>query len=160
MRAEALMDVGCYPISLSRWLFSAEPAQVIGVMQVDPRFGTDSQTSAMLDFDGRTATFACSTQMTPYQRVQILGSRGRIEIEIPFNAPADRPCRLWLEREGRTEEIQFPICNQYTIQADLFAESGLDGKPVPTPLADGVANMRMIDRIVTGARERAWQACG
>jgi predicted dehydrogenase len=152
----ALMDIGCYPISLSRFLFRCEPRRVLGWMEYDARFSTDRLTSAIMDFGSGTATFTCSTQLAPYQRVQIFGESGRVEIEIPFNAPPDRPCRMWLEKEGEIEEIELPICDQYTIQGDLFAEAILNDTPVPTPLSDGVANMRAIEAILTSARESSW----
>src|SRR5690242_17164010 len=83
----ALLDIGCYAISLARFIFAAEPARVCGLMERDPQFGTDRLVSAILAFGPRTATFTCATQLTPYQRVNIFGSSGRVEIEIPFNAP-------------------------------------------------------------------------
>ena len=154
-----LMDIGCYPISLSRFLFDAEPDRVIGLVEYDPRMKTDRLASAILDFGRGTSTFTCSTQLVPYQRVQIFGTEGRVEIEIPFNAPPDRPCRLWHQR-GRDDirEIAFEICNQYTIQGDLFAKAILDDTPVPTPIEDAVANMKVIEAIVQSARDGAWTA--
>jgi predicted dehydrogenase len=151
-----LMDIGCYPISLSRFLFRCEPRRVMGWMEYDAQFGTDRMTSAVMDFGSGTSTFTCSTQLTPYQRVHILGDSGRIEIEIPFNAPPDRPCRLWLERNQEREEIEFPICDQYTIQGDLFAQAILNDTPVPTPLTDAIANMRTIEAIIASARDGSW----
>ncbi len=151
----ALMDIGCYCISLSRFLFDAEPQQVWGVMEEDPRFGIDRLTSGLLQFEAGTATFTCATQLVPRQRVNAIGTEGRIEIEIPFNAPPDRPCRLWHERDGRTEEIVVDATNQYTVQAEAFARAVLDDAPVPTPLEDAVANMRVIDAIRQGAHRMA-----
>ena len=89
-----LMDIGCYPISLSRFIFDAEPARVVGAAEFDPEFKTDRIASAILEFADGTASFTCSTQLAPYQRVHIVGDQGRIEIEIPFNAPNDQRCRL------------------------------------------------------------------
>src|SRR5690606_10259475 len=89
-----LMDIGCYNVSLSRFLFDAEPCRVYGIVDYDPKLGVDRLASAILEFDGGTSTFTCSTQLVPYQRVNVFGTTGRVEIEIPFNAPADRPCRL------------------------------------------------------------------
>ena len=148
-----LMDIGCYCISLSRFIFGAEPRRVLGMVEYDPAFKTDRLASGMLEFatgDGSrsgTATFTCSTQMSPYQRVNIFGAEGRIEIEIPFNAPPDRPCKLWHQRGSEIREHTFDICDQYTIQGDLFAEAVLHNTAVPTPLADAVANMRVIEAI-------------
>jgi len=99
----------------------------------------------------------CSTQLSPYQRVNIFGTEGRVEIEIPFNAPPDRPCRIWHQRGDEIREIVFEVCNQYTLQGDLFAEAILNNTPVPTPLADAVANMRILEAIKSSAHERVWK---
>jgi predicted dehydrogenase len=153
-----LMDIGCYNISLSRFIFGAEPTRVCGVVEYDPRFNTDRLVSGMLDFGRGTATFTCSTQLSPYQRVNIFGTTGRIEIEIPVNAPANRPCRLWYAHDSTIDEQVFDICNQYTIQGDLFSQAIIDNTPVPTPLEDAVANMRVIDAILRSGREDKWVA--
>ncbi len=150
----ALMDIGCYPISLSRWLFDEEPVRVRGHLRIDPRFQVDRTVSGILEFSGgRCSTFIASMESTPYQRVQIVGDDGRVEIEIPFNAPPDRPCRLWFEPGGKTcQEFRFPVCDQYTIQGDLFALAVLEDRPVPTPIDDAVANMRVIEALVETTR--------
>lgn len=152
-----LMDIGCYNISLSRFIFETEPRRVMGMVEYDPRFQTDRLASGILDFgDGNSATFTCSTQLTNYQRVNIFGTKGRIEIEIPFNAPNDRPCRMWFADANGVEEIRLETCDQYTIQGDLFSQAILDNHEVPTPLADGVANMRVIEAVFESARTDAW----
>src|SRR4030095_16930769 len=121
MGGGGLMDIGCYNISLSRFIFDAEPQRVLGIIEYDPTFQTDRLTSGILDFGRGTSTFTCSTQLTPYQRVNIFGTTGRVEIEIPFNAPPDKPCKLWHQAGDQIEEAQFPICDQYTIEADQFS---------------------------------------
>ena len=156
----ALMDIGCYPITLSRFIFDDEPQRVLGHIERDPKLGTDRLTSAILEFFQGTATFTVSTQLAPYQRTNILGTAGRIEVEIPVNAPNDRPTRLWLQTGTppavQIEEQTFDTCDMYTIQADAFARAILDDTPVPTPMADAVANMRVIERIRTSAETNAW----
>ena len=142
-----LMDIGCYSISLSRYLFGAEPDQVTGMIDRDPHFGTDRLFSGIMRFGKCLSTFTCSTQLTAYQRVHIFGTNGRIEIEIPFNAPNDRETRIWLSTESGTEEKCFPVCDQYTIQGDLFSLSILRDEAVPTPLDDAAANMRIIEAL-------------
>jgi predicted dehydrogenase len=151
-----LMDIGCYNISLSRFIFGEEPTRVCATVEYDPRFNTDRLVSGMLDFRGRSATFTCSTQLSPYQRINILGTTGRIEIEIPFNAPAHKPCRLWYAHDSTVDEQLFEISNQYTLQGDAFSRAILDNRPVPTPLDDAVANMRVIDAIVSSGRDGKW----
>jgi predicted dehydrogenase len=152
-----LMDIGCYNISLSRFLFNAEPTRVSGIVEFDPQFNVDRLASGLLDFgNGQTSSFTCATLMTSYQRVQIFGDKGRVEIEIPFNAPPDKKTRLWVEEETGIQEIFFDICDQYTIQGDLFAKSIIDDLPVPTPIADAVSNMLIIERILDSAQKGVW----
>ena len=151
-----LMDIGCYNISLSRFIFGSEPNKVCGLIEYDPTLKTDRLASGMMQFAGGTATFTCSTQLANYQRVQILGTEGRIEIEIPFNAPTDRPCTMWHTVAGNTNEITLPTVDQYTIQGELFSLAILNNTPVPTPIDDAVANMRVIDALVASERTGGW----
>ena len=157
-----LYDIGCYAITTSRFLFEAEPRRVMGVIERDPDLGVDRLTSAMLDFPGGQSVFTCSTQMVPYQRTQIFGTRGRVEIEIPFNAPPDRPCRLFVDDGsdlfgGGIETIALPTVNQYTVQGDLFSHAIRAGGPAPVPLEDAVRNMAVIDAVFRSAKSGHWE---
>ncbi len=151
-----LMDIGCYPISQSRFLFDREPEKVFASLDIDPDFGTDRVASAILDFGDAMATFTCSTQMHPYQRVHVLGTRGRIEIEIPFNTLPDKPARVWIDNDNGTEEIAFPVCDQYSLQADAVADAILDGTALPVTLDDAVCNMRVIEAAVSSHGSGSW----
>ena len=151
-----LMDIGCYCISLARFIFNSEPQRVLGKMEYDPEFKTDRLCSGLLDFGDQSSTFTCSTQLTSYQRVNIFGTEGRIEIEIPFNAPPDQPCRIWHQQDEKLEEITFELCDQYTIQGDLFSQAILNKTEVPTPLVDSVKNMRVLDAVINSAESDAW----
>ncbi|MBN1647008.1 MAG: gfo/Idh/MocA family oxidoreductase, partial [Spirochaetales bacterium] len=142
-----LMDIGCYSVSLSRFIFEEEPDDVAARFDFDPEFKTDRLTSAILRFGKKTATFTCSTQLMRYQRVHIYGRTGRIEIEIPFNTPPDRSCGIWLENEKGLEEIWFDPVDQYMLQGDQFSRAIIDNLPVPAPLNDAIANMRVIDAL-------------
>jgi predicted dehydrogenase len=155
-----LMDIGCYCISLSRFIFGAEPRRVCGIREEDPEMKVDRLTSGILEFASGTSTFTCATQLVPYQRVNIFGTKGRIEIEIPFNAPPDRPCKIWHGDDARIEEVILEICNQYTIQGDLFSRAVLEDREVPTPLEDAVANMQVIDALVRSDRSGSWENFG
>ncbi|MDQ3013218.1 MAG: Gfo/Idh/MocA family oxidoreductase, partial [Acidobacteriota bacterium] len=135
------------------FMFSAEPKRVLATADFDPDFKTDRLTSGILEFENGTATFTCSTQLAPYQRVHIFGTAGRIEIEIPFNAPPDNLTRLWIQRGDQIEEITFDICDQYTIEFDLFSQAVINDTPVPTPLEDAVANMKVIEAVFESARK-------
>jgi len=151
-----MMDIGCYCLSVSRFIFDAEPERVMGIVEYDPTFQTDRMASGILDFGRGTATFTCSTQLAAYQRVQIVGTEGRLEIEIPFNAPPDRACRMWHQQGGAIDEILLEAADQYTLQGDLFSRAVLDGGEVPTPLEDAVANMEAIEAIFRSARLGQW----
>jgi predicted dehydrogenase len=151
-----LMDIGCYNISLSRFIFDGEPRRICGIVEFDPQLNTDRLASGILDFGRGTATFTCSTQLTPYQRVNIYGTTGRVEIEIPFNAPPDRPTKMWHQHDGTIDEIVFDICDQYTLQGDLLSQAILNDTTVPTPIEDAVANMRVIDAVFQSAKSAAW----
>ena len=154
----AMMDIGCYPISLSRFLFNKEPDRVFGTVDFDPRFKTDRLASVILDFGSGTSAFTCSTQLAPYQRVHIFGSEGRVEIEIPFNAPSDTPCKMWHQRGEEIEEILLDTCDQYGIQGDLFARAILDDTAVPTAIEDAVDNMRVIEAVFRSSESGSFQA--
>jgi predicted dehydrogenase len=157
-----LMDIGCYGIQAARYGFGGEPSRVVGLVELDPEFRTDRLTSAMMEFAGGQAIFTCSTQMVPYQRVQFLGTRGRIEIEIPFNAPPDRHTRIFLDQSGdltgaSVEQEIFPVVDQYTLQGDAFSRAILAGTPPPVTLEDAIANMRVIEAIFRSARSGLWE---
>lgn len=154
----ALMDIGCYPISLSRFIFKEEPRRVFGVAEFDPQFEVDRITSGVLDFGTGTSTFTCSTQLVPYQRVNLYGVDGRIEIEIPFNAPPDKPCRMWHQRGENIQEISLEICDQYTVQGDLFSQAVLNDTAVPTPIEDAIANMKVIEALFASAKSGGWES--
>ncbi|MGZ8754044.1 MAG: Gfo/Idh/MocA family protein [Acidimicrobiia bacterium] len=152
----AIMDLGCYSINLSRMLFAAEPIRVEASLRRDPMMEIDIMSSAILVFPGGgQATFTCSTRAEDYQRVHIFGSTGRIEIEIPFNIPPDLETRIFVTAGGEppvapaTETLRFAAQDQYTIQADLFARAVLDDMPVPVPVSDAIANMRVIEAILS-----------
>jgi predicted dehydrogenase len=157
-----LMDIGCYLINTSRFIFEREPARVIGVLDRDPDLGIDRMASILLDFGSGHSAGICSTQMVFFQRMQIFGTRGRIEIEIPFNAPADRPCRMLVDSGTDLfgtgiDRLELDICNQYTIQGDLFSKAILDNAAVPSPLEDAVKNMACIDAIFRSAESGCWE---
>ena len=159
----ALYDIGCYCIHSARFAFRQEPTRVSALIDRDPQLGTDRLTSALLDFPSGHANFSCSTQLVPYQRVQFLGDRGRIEIEIPFNAPPDRATRIFVDDgsdlfgSGMQTEA-FSIVDQYTLQGDAFSRAILDGSPVPVTLEEGIANMAVIDAIFEAGRTGQWQS--
>jgi predicted dehydrogenase len=162
MGGGALLDIGCYPINLSRFIFGVEPKRVVGFIQRDKKFGIDRLTTAILDFPTGQCTFTCSTQLAPYQRMTFIGTKGRIEIPIPFNAPNDRPTTILID-DGSSlfgtgaEIIEFPVCDQYTIQGDLFSQAVLENKEQVIPLEDTINNMAVIDAVFRSAATGQWE---
>jgi predicted dehydrogenase len=158
-----LYDIGCYPIVTARFLYEAEPIRVASQIEYDPKFETDRLASVLLQFPTGQALFYCSTQLVPYQRMQILGTEGRIEIEIPFNAPPDRPCRIFVDDgaqlgDGSARPETFEVVDQYTLQGDLFARAIREGTALPFPLEDAVQNMRVLDAVFRAGRSGRWEA--
>jgi predicted dehydrogenase len=157
-----LLDIGCYPITTSRFLFGEEPSRVIGLVERDPELKIDRLTSAMLDFPSGQSVFTCSMQLVPYQRMQFFGTKGRIEIKIPFNSPNDRPCEILID-DGRdvfgggiTTQL-IPTCDQYTVQGDAFSRAVREGGEVPVPLEDAIGNMAVIEAVFRSAESGRWE---
>ena len=158
-----LLDIGSYAITMSRFVFGAEPLRVSGTLERDPDFGTDRLASAILEFSAGQSVLTCGTQIVPYQRMQFLGTRGRIEIEIPFNAPVDQPTRIFVDDgsdlagSGIKTEI-IPACDQYAIQGDAFSRAIRENSDVPVSLEDAIANMAVIDAVFRSAESGRWES--
>lgn len=161
-----IMDIGCYLVMTSRLVFGVSPVRVVSDLRIDPTAGVDTLASMILEYPaGAQATGMCSTRLVPQQRVQIFGTRARLEIEIAFNAPPDRPCRMWFDNGrdvfgGGRQEILLPVCDQYRLQADRFSESILDGSPQPYALEESLANLEVIDAIFRSNESRTWERIG
>jgi predicted dehydrogenase len=153
----ALFDIGCYSVNLSRMLFGCEPGRIEASIVRDPASGVDVLTSGLLEFPGGVATFTCSTRAEPDQQVHVYGTAGRISVGIPFNIPPDRPTHVFVTAGGdspvapATETLTFDPADPYTVEAEAFAATILDGEPLPTPPGDAVANLRVIERLFAAA---------
>ena len=157
-----LMDIGCYLVFFARLIFQDEPKRVVGLVQEDPATRTDILTSALLDFSRGQAAFTCGTRMTPFQRVQIVGTQGRIEIQIPVNAPPDQAVKILIDDGSDlfgagAGTIEFEVCDQYTIQGDLFARSIREDKEPAVALEESINNMAVIDAIFRSAKSGQWE---
>lgn len=157
-----LMDIGCYLIFFSRLLFRAEPRRVVGLIEEDRVSKTDVLTSALLDFPEGQAMINCGTRVTPFQRIQIVGTTGRVEVQIPVNAPPDRACRILVDDGSElfgagAETIEFEICDQYTIQGDLFSRAIREGREPVISLEESIRNMAVIDAVFASAKSGGWE---
>jgi predicted dehydrogenase len=156
-----LMDIGCYGISVARFIFQREPVRAFGLLDIDPQFGCDRLANVILDFGpARSASFICSTQLSWQQRVNVAGTEGVVEIDLPFNVPPDKAARIRHRRAGQTEEIDLPASDQYGLQGEAFSRAILEDTAVPTPLGDAVANMRVIEAIRASSASGCWANVG
>ncbi|MDE2445715.1 MAG: Gfo/Idh/MocA family oxidoreductase [Alphaproteobacteria bacterium] len=155
-----MLDIGCYPITVSRFIFGADPLRVTSTIDRDPKFGTDRIAGGLADFGkGRHLSFSISTQLAPYQRVHILGSKGRIEIEIPFNAPPDAPNRIFVQGMAMNEGTwhSYPVTDQYQLQAEAFGRA-IRAKKQPTwGVEDAITNMKIIDALFKAEKTGKWE---
>ena len=157
-----IMDIGCYPITAARYLFEDEPRRVVSLVERDANFGTDRLASVLADFGaGRQLSFICSTQTTGHQRVQVLGSKAKLEIIIPFNAPADERTAITIDTgapfDGSLARREIlPSVDQYTEQAEAFALAVLGEKPLPWGIEDAIASMKVIDAVFKSEKTGGW----
>ncbi|QRM28291.1 Gfo/Idh/MocA family protein [Microvirga sp. VF16] len=158
-----LLDIGCYAVVAGRYFFDAEPLRVVTLMDRDPAFGVDRTTSALMDFgNGRQLSFTVSTQSVPYQRVQIFGTKGRIEIEIPFNAPPDKPTRIFVDDGSAhgnqsARAIEFPVVDQYGLQGEAFSQAVRGTAPLVYGWEDAILNMRILDALRRSEASSSWE---
>ena len=157
-----LMDIGCYPITLSRWLFGTEPVEVVGMIERDPDLEVDRLASALLRFPTGQASFTVAGQLVPWQRMQIFGTTGRIEVEIPFNTPADYRARIFIDdgsdlRSRNVKTVEFEAVDQYVLQGERFAEAVRGSGSVPVPLEDAFGNMAVIEALFRSTESRRWE---
>jgi predicted dehydrogenase len=157
-----LLDIGCYPITTSRFVTGLEPARVAAIIERDQQTRIDRLGAVMLDYGAVQCGFQYGTQLVPRQTMQFFGDKGRLVVEVPFNAPNDVPCRLSLfEGPGlgdvAVETIEIPVCDQYGVMGDAFAAAVQDGTPQPVPLENSLANMKVIDAVFRAAANGSWE---
>lgn len=157
-----IYDIGCYPTVISRFVFAAEPIRAVALLERDPAFGTDRLASAILAFPGGHASFTCSTQVARHQSLVVLGTEAWLRVEFPFVMEPTRPCRLFLGGGAfpgpvPDETIEIPPVDHYTCQGDAVSACLQEGRPVPYPIEDAIANMRVLDALFASARKGDWQ---
>jgi predicted dehydrogenase len=170
----ALYDIGVYAINTARLVFGGEPRRAVGICELDPRSGCDRLSSGILDFDSGQASFVVGTQHVPYQRVHVFGTKGHIEVEIPFNAPHDRPCKVLVDdgfvgapdftvaqsSDERAETLSIPSANHYLLQCQAFSQAIRSGTAIQNDMQSAVANMRVVDALFRSAESQRWETVG
>ncbi|MGQ1889561.1 Gfo/Idh/MocA family protein [Thermophagus sp. OGC60D27] len=152
----ALMDIGCYAISVARFIFGREPQRLMALQTAHPDFGTDMHSSAIMDFGGPRATFTVSTTSQPFQKVDIVGTAGSITVHIPFNTFVDVPAKFTVVDGVGSREVEFPASNAYGIMFDAFAKAVMEGSSLPLPAIDAINNMKVIDAVRHSAEKGEW----
>jgi predicted dehydrogenase len=148
----AIYDIGCYIVAAGRWFFGAEPQRVAATIAHDPALGTDRCASGVLDFgDDRQMTFTVATQAARWQWLALVGTAGRIEIEVPVNAPAERPCRHLVANADGERWITLPPVDQYQLQVEHFSHRVRTQRPDASGLDDARAQARVIDALFAAA---------
>ena len=157
----ALMDIGCYPISLSRFIFDAEPRTRARPHRARPEARhrpAHLRDPRVLPGHGHVHRLDATRAVPADEHLRHRRAGSKSKSPSTLRTIARRA--LWLQTgtppAAPIEEQTFETCDMYTIQADAFARAILDDTPVPTPLADAVANMRVIERIRTSAETNAW----
>ena len=163
MGGGTLLDVGFYPVSISRFCFGAEPTRVLASLTTEPETGVDILAAAMLEFASGHSIFSCGMQLSPSQQVALMGGKGRISFDVPWSPCTDRPTRLIIDRSEQLEEpmvesVAFEACNQYTLLAEGFSQAVTSGAKAPLPLEDSVKNMAVLDALARSAQSGRWEA--
>lgn len=153
----ALRDIGCYAVSLSRFLLEAEPERVICLLHDDPDFKIDILSSGIVDFGSARSLFSVGTQISPHQRVDIYGSGGIITIHVPFNAYEDAPVRLSVHTDVGERELLFDRANQYLLEFEAFSRAIREKNPAPLPPEDAINNQSALDALFRSAETRNWE---
>jgi predicted dehydrogenase len=159
-----ILDVGCYPVSISRLLAGAaagkafaEPMEVVGLARLSEELHVDLVANACLRFEsGILATLGCGLGLNQESRVRVYGSKGSLHVVRPWHgAPAGEPVTIHVSLDGeqpRTVEITAHR-SIYAIEADVVAEAiraGLRESPRMS-WADSLGNMRTLDRWLAAA---------
>lgn len=153
----ALMDIGCYAISVPRFLLGREPKKVLATMDEHPEFKTDMHTTALMQFDGATASFFASTASEAFQQVEIIGTAGTIIVHVPFNTYVDTPSTITVSTGQGLRKVEFPITDPYGLMFDAFSAALFENKPLPLPIQDAVNNMKVIDAVVNSSKSGKWE---
>lgn len=153
-----LYDIGCYAVSVARWFAGAEPDRALSLVLRDPGFKTDALSSGILDFPGGArATFTVSTQAFPFQRVEILGQKGTLSLDLPFNAYPDVPLEIEVTTSLGARRVPSAPADQYGIMFAELSRAIRDGRPAPTPVEDGIANLGVLEALFRSERAGGWE---
>jgi predicted dehydrogenase len=150
----ALLDVGCYGVSVSRWLMGKEPESVQAMAHYTPE-GVDVHTAGILFFQGGgLATVEASFVSSLQQTYTIAGDEGSIELPhdafIPWEKDATIILRGRSEEVGRVEVI--PGVDEYRLMVEHFAEAIINDTSPLLQIDDSINNMHVLDALAESAK--------
>jgi predicted dehydrogenase len=150
----SLMDVGCYPLSLSRVFFGVAPLRA-ATLVVEPE-GSEVEVGmqAALDFGGdRRAVIDSGFAHYWGQSAELIGDLGRLVIPRPFT-PGRGETVVRLETAQETIERRFDPVDQYVLQVEAFADCVQNGRTPPLDKADALAQAHAIELVYASAGYR------
>ncbi len=152
----AIMDIGCYAISLSRFLLQKEPTRVLSLMQYHNDFKTDTLSTGILDFEGIHSVFTVSTLTEANQSVEIVATGGTIKIHVPFNTYVDTKSVITVSTPQGERNIKFDICDQYGLMFYDFCNKILNKVNNNDHFTDAINNMKVIDSLFKSSETNTW----
>lgn len=146
----SLGDVGCYCVSGVRLAFGAEPrrAAAFGRFAED---GADREVAGVLEFDGGVGTVSCSISSARRERMEIVGTEGRISLDAPFRADKSGSS-LNITRGGETATESFPEADPYLAELEEFAAAIREGREPAIGPDEMLGNARAIEALLKSAR--------
>lgn len=155
-----IWDIGCYCATMSRYIFEEEPTRLVSLLEFDPDMKTDRLGSVIMEYPSGQTIFSVSTQLVPYQRMHILGTKGHLEVKIPFNAPKDRECTVAQDIGSilldKITTHAYPVADQYTLMSEAFSKAILSDGEVPVTLEDALNNTKVLTAIFDSAKSGQW----
>lgn len=150
----ALLDVGCYCVSVLRMLVGEEPCGVTAAAYCAPETGIDESVAATLAFpSGALGVFTCSLRSPFDCAYELTGERGRIVVDrggMVAWPGGEFSIQLW--RGDAYEEIAIPAADHYQLMVEDFAAAVLRGARHAASLHDTLQTLETMDRV-----RAAWQ---
>jgi predicted dehydrogenase len=163
----SLWDLGTYPVTFSRAMVQADPVEVMG-WQVAGESGIDLTFMGQMRFaTGTLAQFSCSFQGAPQTDAELIGSRGLMQLDLPWVNRVGESAHMRLLHEGerrlegfgdsrshfQDETITYENCNAYQCEVDAMAYSILNGADPLLPISDSRGNVATVAALYRSARE-------
>ena len=122
-------DAGSYPIRASRMIFDAEPESVVCTLSMDPETQVDIGAEVTLNYPmGRSARISSAFGADFQSTYSVTGSKARIRMERAYAVPKDMAVKIFLERDGKIEEISVEPADHFKLMIDDFCQEILAGK--------------------------------